>query len=96
MTESSGNITDTGGPCLEVDVLTWNVNGLLDWIKRGAVLRYFKRLGTAVAMLQEMHLMGTKFAFLVLLSNDSIPRRVCPGLQRGYDSLAQISPFYGN
>ena len=38
-----------------VRVVTWNVNGLLDKIKRGAVLRYAKHLGADILLLQETH-----------------------------------------
>ena len=44
--------------------ITWNVNGLLDRRKRGAVLRCIKRIDPAVALLQETHLLGTKSNFL--------------------------------
>ena len=47
-----------------VRVVTWNVNGLLDKIKRGAVLRYAKRLGADILLLQETHMLGTKLPFL--------------------------------
>lgn len=48
---------DTLSPSLTV--LTWNVNGLGDKIKRGLVLQHIKRQGPAIAMLQETHLTGT-------------------------------------
>ena len=47
-----------------IRVVTWNVNGMLDKIKRGAVLRYAKTLGAGILLLQETHLMGTKLPFL--------------------------------
>ena len=48
----------------DTQIVTWNVNGLLDRIKRGAVLSCLKRMGPEVAMLQKTHLMGTKCEFL--------------------------------
>ena len=47
-----------------IKVVTWNVNGLLDRIKRGAVLRCAKRMGADVLLLQETHMLGTKLPFL--------------------------------
>ena len=47
-----------------VHVVTWNVNGLLDKIRRGAILRHAKRLGADILMIQETHLMGNKTPFL--------------------------------
>ena len=47
-----------------VYVAMWNVNGLLDKLKRGVVLRHAKRLGVDVLLLQETHLMGNKAPFL--------------------------------
>ena len=61
-------------------VITWNVNGLLDVIKRGAVLRSLKSMGPAVAMLQETHLLGSKCNFLSRLGFD---RSYHPSFIRG-------------
>ena len=47
-----------------IRVVTWNVNGLLNKIKRGAVLRYAKTSGAGILLLQETHLMGDKLPFL--------------------------------
>ena len=55
-----------------IQVITWNVKGLLDRIKRGAVLRSLKRLGPSVVMLQETHLLGTKCNFLGRLGFDRV------------------------
>ena len=55
-----------------LQAITWNVNGLLDRIKRGAVLRCLKRLGPSVALLQETHLLGTNCSFLGRLGFDRV------------------------
>ena len=46
------------------NVVTWNVNGLNDRIKRTAVLQFLKRHRPFVALLQETHLLGNKCPFL--------------------------------
>lgn len=43
----------------KLSLLTWNVNGLQDKIKRGLILQYLKRKAPAVTMLQETHLVGS-------------------------------------
>ena len=55
-----------------LQIITWNVNGLLDRIKRGAVLRCLKRLRPSVAMLQETPLLGTNCSFLGRLGFDRV------------------------
>ena len=44
----------------DIKVMTWNVNGLLDKIKRGAVLKVAQRAEADILLLQETHLMGNK------------------------------------
>ena len=43
---------------LTTKILSWNVNGLGDKIKRGIVTRYIKRIGPDIALLQETHMLG--------------------------------------
>ena len=78
----------------KTQILTWNVNGLLDCIKRGAVLRYLKRLCPEVVMLQETHLMGTKCGFLGRMGFDRVYHA---GYTRGSRGVAillkQTFPF---
>ena len=69
----------------ETKINTWNVNGLLDHIKRGAVLRNLKRLGPKVAMLQETHLLGLRCGFLGRLGFDRVYHA---GFTRGYRGVA--------
>ena len=45
-------------------VLTWHVNGILNKIKRGAVLRHTHRLNPDIALLQETHLLRHNTPFL--------------------------------
>ena len=59
-------------PMTDTHIITWNVNGLLDRIKRGAVLKNLKRLGPGVALLQETHLLGTRCSFLARLGFDRV------------------------
>lgn len=47
----------TGG---SLRIVSWNVRGTLDKIKRGAILKFAKRAHADVLLLQETHLMGTK------------------------------------
>ena len=44
--------------------MTWNVNGLLDKIKKGAVLRAALRAEVDILLLQETHLLGNNTPFL--------------------------------
>lgn len=41
-------------------IVSWNISGVLDQIKQGAVLRQAKRYGADSLMLQETHLSCTK------------------------------------
>lgn len=41
-----------------INILSWNVNGLGDKVKRSIVLQYIKKQGPDVVLLQETHLMG--------------------------------------
>ena len=76
---------------VETQVITWKVNGLLDCIKRGAVLRNLKRLASDVVMLQETHLMGTKCGYLGRMGFD---RLFHAGFTRGVAILLRRSfPF---
>lgn len=45
-------------------ILTWNVNGLGNRIKRGLVSNYLKRFKPVFVLLQETHLLGPRCAFL--------------------------------
>lgn len=45
-------------------IMTWNVNGLLDKVKRTAVLRYAQRHMVDLLLLQETHLVGHRCPFL--------------------------------
>ena len=65
-------VNESGGLRTDRLVMTWKVNGLLGRIKRGAVMRYLKRKGPAVALLQETHLLGTKCSFLGRLGYDRV------------------------
>lgn len=47
-----------------IRVLSWNIRGALDKIKRGAVLKYAMTHRVDILMLQETHLMGTKIQCL--------------------------------
>ena len=49
---------------LGLTLLTWNVNGLLDKIKRGVVLKHTCRSNPDIALLQETHLLGHNTPFL--------------------------------
>lgn len=40
--------------------MTWNVRGVQDKIKRGAVLKQAKRLEIDVLFMQETHMMGSR------------------------------------
>lgn len=42
----------------ELRILSWNVNGLGDRIKRGIVLRFLRRHSPDIVLLQETHLIG--------------------------------------
>lgn len=42
----------------KLSIMTWNVNGLGDQIKRGVVLQCLKRYSPDIILLQETHLMG--------------------------------------
>ena len=65
-------VTDGGGPRTVKQIMTWNVNGLLDHIKRSALMRYLQGIGPAVALLQETHLLGTKCSFLERRGYDNV------------------------
>ena len=56
----------------ECVVMRWNVNGMLDRIKRSTALCYIKRVGPAVVLLQETHLLGTKCSFLGRYGYDEV------------------------
>ena len=71
----------------DTQIVTWNVNGLLDRIKRGAVLNCLKRMGPEVAMLQETHLLGTKCGFLGRLGFNRVYHA---GFARGTRGVAII------
>ena len=45
-------------------ILSWNVNGLGDKIKRGIVSQYLKRLSPNIVLLQETHMMGNMYRAL--------------------------------
>ena len=47
-----------------INIKTWNVNGLLEKIKRGAVLKAANRADVDILLFQETHLMGNKVPFL--------------------------------
>lgn len=51
------NILTPGG---SLQIISWNVRGTLDKIKRGAILKTAKRAHADILMLQETHLMGMK------------------------------------
>lgn len=48
----------------EYAVMTWNVNGLGNKVKRGLVTRYLKRHRPDIIFLQETHLLGSTCSFL--------------------------------
>lgn len=54
-----GQLSNPQGFAPPLTVLSWNVNGLGDKIKRGLVLQYIKRRGPAIVLLQEAHLTGS-------------------------------------
>lgn len=56
----------------KLHIVSWNIRGILDKAKRGAVIRQAKHLGADVLMLQEMHLMGTKTPCLSLFGYDLV------------------------
>lgn len=47
-------------PLHSLNIISWNVRGMLNKIKRGAVLYLAKRYSADVLLLQETHLQGTK------------------------------------
>lgn len=59
--QPGGRQTNTAG----LRILSWNVRGALDKIKRGAILRQAKRYSAEILMLQETHLLGTKASCLL-------------------------------
>ena len=79
----------------DLKVLLWNVNGLNDRLKRGAVLSYVKRMTATVIFLQETHMLGTRCPFLHRYGYDSLPCGVHKGLNWGGGPPAQISAHGG-
>lgn len=51
-------------PLGRLKLLSWNVNGLGDRIKRGIVLQYLKRQTPDLVLLQETHIQGISYCAL--------------------------------
>ena len=66
---------------LQISVLSWNVNGLGDKLKRGLVLQYIHRHRPDIVLLQETHMLGN----------------TCKALDRkGYKMVAHTSHTTGS
>ncbi|KAJ1132029.1 hypothetical protein NDU88_010359 [Pleurodeles waltl] len=55
-----------------MQVLSWNVNGLLDKIKRSTVFNALRRYTTSMVLLQKTHLLGTHCSMLARGGHDRV------------------------